>query len=95
MAERDRSDLDLRAALRAFAEDAPTDVRPAELARRFAVDHPRGRILLPPWRPALLPRLAWLLLLVGLLAALGAGALMIGSRLARTVPAVLGGRGAA
>jgi ketosteroid isomerase-like protein len=91
MAERDRFDLDLdlRAALRAFAEDAPTDVRPAELARRFALEHPRGRTVVPPWRPALLPRLAWLLLLVGLLVALGGGALIIGSRLARSVPAVL------
>ncbi len=36
MAERDRFELDIALALRAYAEDAPTEVRPAELARRLA-----------------------------------------------------------
>ncbi len=89
MAERDRSDLDLRAALRAFAEDAPTDARPVELARRFAMEHPHRRIPMVHWRPVNLARLAWILLLLGLLLALGAGALLVGSRPESGIPAVL------
>jgi hypothetical protein len=36
MAERDPSELDLAAAFRAYLEDAPTQVRPTELAHQFA-----------------------------------------------------------
>ena len=47
MAERDRFELDLATALRAFAENAPTEVHPSELARRFAVEYPHGRTAIP------------------------------------------------
>jgi hypothetical protein len=89
MAERDRFELDLAAALRAYAEDAPTQVRPTELARHFAAAYPHRRTGLGPWRFAAIPRLAWVLLLgAALLAALVGGALLVGSQ-QRKLPAVV------
>lgn len=86
MAERDRFELDLAAFLRTYAEDAPTDVRPAELAHHFAEAYPHGRGVTARWsfRPS--PALAWILLLAGLLLALVAGALHVGSRLLERAP---------
>ena len=52
MAERDRFELDLADALRAYAEDAPTEVRPTELARQFAAAYPHRRTAIGPWRLA-------------------------------------------
>jgi hypothetical protein len=90
MAERDRFELDLASALRAFAEDATTQVRPAELARRFAVAYPHGRTVFGPWHLVAIPRLAWLLLLTAaLLAATVAGALFVGSQEERKPPVVV------
>lgn len=80
MAERDRFELDLTAALRAYAEDAPTQVRPAELARRLAVTHPHRRAVLSFWPPVAVARPAQMLLLAGLLlAALLGSTLLVGA----------------
>jgi hypothetical protein len=81
MAERDRFELDLAAALRDYAVDAPTEVRPAELAHHFADTYPHGRSVTGRWSFGLSPALAWVLLLIGLLVALVAGTLAVGSRL--------------
>ncbi len=90
MAEPDRFELDLAEALRSYAGSAPTEVRPTELARRFAAAYPRGGIMVGPWRLVALPRLAWFpLLLAVLLAVLVAGMLAVGSRPLRTLPAVV------
>ncbi len=89
MAERDPSELDLAAAFRLYLEEAPTEVRPTELARHFATDYPQGRTSIGPWRFAAVPRLAWLALLAGLLAALLGGALLVGSQMQRRLPAVV------
>ncbi len=79
MAERDPSELDLAAAFRAYLENAPTEVRATEVAHRFALAYPHGRGLTGHLGFRLTPAMAWLLLLVGLLAALGVGGLMTGS----------------
>jgi len=90
MAERDRFELDLAAALRAYLEEAPTEVRPTELARQFATAYPHGRAAFGPWRLPTALRPAWvLLLLAGLLVALVAGTLLVGSQLQRRLPAVV------
>jgi len=87
MAERDPSELDLAAAFRAYLEDAPTEVRPTELARHFATAYPHGTTTFGLWRFAAIPRLAWVLLLgAALLAALVGGMLLAGSRLAEPWP---------
>jgi len=79
MAERDPFELDLAAALRAYLEDAPTQVRPTELARHFAVAYPHRRTVLGRRSFGLTPALAWALLLAGLLLALVVGGLLAGS----------------
>jgi len=90
MAERDRFELDLAAALRAYLEEAPTEVRPTELARHFAAAYPHGTATFGSWRFTAVPRLAWVLLLgAALLAALVGGALLVGSQLPRKLPAVV------
>ena len=81
MAERDRFELDLAAALRDYAVDAPTEVRPTEFARHLAETYPHGRGVTGRWSFGLSPVLAWILLLIGLLVALVAGTLAVGSRL--------------
>lgn len=90
MAERDRFELELAAALRAYAGDAPTQVHPTELARQFAAAYPHGRTTIAPWRLCAIPRPAWvLLLLAALLAAMVGGTLLVGSQLQRKLPAVV------
>ncbi len=79
MAERDRFELDLAAAVRAYLEDAPTQVRPSELARQFASTYPHRRGLTGRLGFRLTPAMAWLLLLAGLLLALVVGGLLAGS----------------
>jgi hypothetical protein len=86
MAERDPSELDLAAAFRAYLEDAPTEVRPAELARHFATDYPLGRTSISLRRFAAIPHPAWVLLAVIGLLVLAAGTLVIGSRLLERTP---------
>lgn len=82
MAERDRFELDLAGALRAYAEDAPTAVNPTELVRRLAAAHPRGTTTVGPWRLSLTPAIAWLLLLGALL--LTATTIIVGAALLRS-----------
>jgi anti-sigma factor RsiW len=90
MAERDRFELDVAAAFRAYLEDAPTQVRPAQLARHFAETYPHGRTAFAGWSPLAVRRVAWVLLLAaGLLAALAGGALFVGSQVDRWPPAVV------
>jgi Galactose oxidase, central domain/Kelch motif len=79
MAERDRFEFDLAAALRAYLEDAPTEVRPTELARQFAAAYPHRRSALGRWGFELTPAMAWVLLLAGLLLALVLGGLVAGA----------------
>jgi hypothetical protein len=78
MAEREPSELDLRAAFDAYLADAPTQIRPAELAHGLATAHPLGRSALGRWGFGQTPAYAWLLLLVALLLALVAGGLVAG-----------------
>jgi hypothetical protein len=87
MAERDRFELDLAAALHAYLEDAPTEVRPTEIARtspRTTPKRTRSAVALRATRPCLV-----LLLLAGLLATLVGGALLVGSQMQRKLPAVV------
>jgi hypothetical protein len=90
MAERDRFELDLADALRAYAQDAPTQVRPTELARHFASVYPHRRTVLDPGRLLPVLRVAWLLLLAAIvLAAMVGGMLVGGSQLQWKSPAVI------
>ena len=90
MADRDRFELDLAAALRTYLEEAPTEVRPTELARHFATDYPPGRTSISLRRFAAIPRPAWVLLLgAALLAALLGGALLAGSQMQQKLPALV------
>jgi len=90
MAERDRFERDLGTALNAYAEDAPTQVRPTELARHFASVYPHRRTVLDPGRLLPVLRVAWLLLLTAIvLAAMVGGMLVGGSQLQRKSPAVI------
>jgi hypothetical protein len=79
MAERDLSELDLAAAFRSYLEDAPTQVRPGELARHFAAAYPHRRGLIGRWGFGTALRPAWVLLLVGLLLVLVVGGLVAGA----------------
>ena len=78
MAEHDPSELDLRAAFRAYLEDAPTDVRPVDLTHQLATANPHQKGVLGRWGLGLTPALAWTLLLAGLLLALVTGGLVAG-----------------
>jgi hypothetical protein len=90
MDERDRFELELADALRAYAEEASTEVRPTELARQFATTDPRRRAAFGPWRLGPTARLAWVvLLLAGLLATMVGGMLITGSQPERTLPVVV------
>ena len=79
MADRDRFELDLAAALRAYLGDAPTEVRPTELAHQFATTYPHGRTALARWGFGRTRAMAWVLLLAGLLLALVVGSLAVGA----------------
>lgn len=79
MREREPSELDIAMAFRVFLEDAPTEVRPAELADRLARAHPRRRTVIGGWRFELAPSIVWIVLLAALLLALVAGTLIAGA----------------
>jgi hypothetical protein len=85
MPELDPFERSLETALRAFADRGVIPVDAVEFTARVAG---RPRRISWPWRPA--QRLAWLLLLlVGLLAALVGGMLLVGSQPERKLPAVV------
>ncbi len=88
MAERDPnpSELDLAAAFRAFLEDAPTEVRPAELARHFATTYPHRRSPIGPWGLPMALRPAWILLVLAALLAATVSAVFVGSRMLHQTP---------
>ena len=80
MTEGDRFELDLAEALRAYAEEARTQVHSTELAHHFATTYPHRRTRFVPWHLGQTVRLAWaLLLLVGLVIAIMGGMLIVGA----------------
>jgi hypothetical protein len=83
MTERDPFEARFAAAYADYLDGAPTEVDAAEVARTIARAQPRIRAGARFALPGLTPRLAWLLLLAALLAAFGAGALVVGSWPAR------------
>ena len=92
MTEREASELDLRAAFAVYLEGAPTQVRPAELARHFATAYPRRRAATGRWSFGLTPATAWVLLLAGLLLALVVGGLIAGAAAAPGPLTIVSGR---
>ncbi len=91
MAETDVFERRLRAALVRHTDGGPTDFDALGFARLVAEQEPRrhglGAVL--GWRAAGVPRLAWVLLLAGLLTAMVAGTLAVGAQLRRRDPAVV------
>lgn len=91
MAEPDVFERRLRAALDRHVAGGPTGFDALGFARTIAAREPRrnglGAVL--GWRRVVPPRAAWALLLVALLAVLGAGTLYVGSHLSREAPAVV------
>jgi hypothetical protein len=72
-----------------LADQVPGAVDAAAVAHRVALEHPRRRRAVLPWRAAG-PRRSWvLLLLAGLLAVMVGGMLVVGSQLQRRLPAVV------
>jgi len=84
MTELDPFEARFAAAYARYLDDVPTKVDAAEVARMVARAHPRTRAGAGFALPGLTPRLAWLLLIAAMLAAFGAGALLVGSWPART-----------
>jgi hypothetical protein len=90
MAEIDVFERSLADAFLRLADDVPGAVDADVVAHRVAFEHPRRRTSVLGWRPAAVSRLAWVLLLLAvLLAALVAGALLVGSQPQRGLPAML------
>jgi hypothetical protein len=92
MTERDAFERRFGAAVRGYAGRISSDLDPVELAHRIAVGKSRRRGFWAAigWRGAVIPRVAWLLLLVaGLLVALLGGMLFVGSQPVRRLPAVV------
>ena len=85
MAERDLFETRFADAYARYLDEAPLEVDAAEVARSIVRAHPRTRIVARVGRYRFVSRLAWLVLAAALLAALGAGALVVGSRLAPAV----------
>ena len=92
MTERDVFESRLHAALVRHVANGPTDFDALGFARLVATKEPRRRGLAATlaWRGVAFPRRAWaLLLLAGLLAAMVAGTLLVGSQFERKLPAVV------
>jgi ligand-binding sensor domain-containing protein len=87
MTEHDAFETSLRAALLRHVADGPTEFDALAFARTVAAKEPRRPRLASalPWRGPAMPRLAWLLLVAALLAAL-AGTAVVASRLLETLP---------
>ena len=90
MTERDRFELDLADALRAYAEEASLQVHPTELARQLATAYPHGRTRFGAWGLGSTVHLAWVpLSLAGLLIAMVGGMLIAGAQPTQDPQAVL------
>jgi hypothetical protein len=92
MTERDVFESRLHAALVRHVANGPTEFDALAFARTVAAKEPRRRGLAAAlaWRGVAFPRRSWaLLLLAGLLAAMVAGTLLVGSQLERKLPAVV------
>jgi len=89
MTEHDAFELRLAAAVRGYVGRVSSDLDPVELAHRIAAAEPRrqGFAAALAWRGVVVPRVAWVLLLAALLAAL-AGTALVASRLLETAPRV-------
>jgi hypothetical protein len=89
MADIDAFEQHVAEFLRRYADDVTPVVDALDVAHRVALEHPRRREVVVRWRLIAIPRLAWVVLLVGVLLAALAGTLFIGSQLQRKLPAVL------
>ena len=89
MSERDAFEVRFGAAVRGYVGRVSSDLDPVELAHRIAAREPRrhGFAASLTWRGVAIPRVAWVLLLAALLAAL-AGTALVASRLLETAPRV-------
>jgi hypothetical protein len=87
MAEMDPFERRVAVTLLGYADEAAPTLDAASVARRAALAHPRRAAAgLLPWRLVAIPRVAWVLLLAGLLLAVIGGALVVGSQLQRKLP---------
>jgi len=92
MTERDAFEARFGAAVRGYVGRVSSDLDPADLAHRIAARDPRrqGLTSAPRWRGVEIPRVAWVVLLLGaLLIAMVAGMLLVGSQPVRKLPAVV------
>jgi hypothetical protein len=82
MTERDAFEARFHAAVRGYAGRVSSELDPVELAHRIATRAPRrhGFAATLPWSGVAVPRLAWVLLLAGVLLALVVGGLVAGVR---------------
>jgi hypothetical protein len=80
MAEIDAFDRSLTAAFLRLVDEVPSGVDGIAVAHRVAREHPRGRTRGASFGRAAVPGLAWLVLLVLLLVALGSAALLAGAQ---------------
>ncbi|OGN87277.1 MAG: hypothetical protein A2X23_09995 [Chloroflexi bacterium GWC2_73_18] len=90
MAEMDAFERRVAGTLLHYADDVSVAVDAAAVAHRVALEHPRRRVGVLPWRLAAIPRVAWvLLLLAALITAMVAGMLVVGSQPVRKLQAVV------
>jgi hypothetical protein len=87
MAEMDVFERRVADTLLGYADEAAPTLDAATVARRVALAYPRRAAAgLLPWRLVAIPRVAWVLLLAGLLLAIIGGTLLVGSQLERRLP---------
>ncbi len=87
MAEMDAFERRVADTLLGYADEAAPTLDAATVAQRAALAHPRRPAAgLLPWRLVAIPRVAWVLLLAGLLLAIIGGTLLVGSQLQRRLP---------